>query len=392
MRRYLQLWSAPDGPRLIVGGILLAPGQAAIDLVLLLALHRATGSFAPGGVAVAVFTIVNSGANLAQSRMLDRVGALWPLAVCSVGLLAAAGVMSAVLAANAPVWVVVVLAGGLGALLPATGAATRALWSARLPDPDDRVTGFAFVSFTQEVGFIAGPAAFGALATLVSPIAGLLACGASVCAGTLIVASVGSVASTGVASGAAAVTAGERPGLRGLAPVAVAIGWVGLGLGAFDVSVPAFAVQHGAASLGGVLLAIGSAGSLVGGAVYGTRRWRIGVRARLAACAALSAVLLLFPAVSHGVGLMAAALFVACVPISATLTSGYLFADERAPAARSTEAFAVVGLALNIGVAAGNAVAGHLVSHGTANRGFLLVAAGLLACALTAAVTSLSRR
>jgi MFS family permease len=389
MRRYLKLWSAPDGPRLIAGGILLAPGQAAIDLVLLLALHRSTGSFAPGGVAVAVFTIVNSGANLAQSRLVDRIGALWPLAVCSVGLLAAAGVMSAALAASAPVWVVVVLAGVLGALLPATGASTRALWSARLPDPDDRVTGFAFVSFTQEVGFIAGPAAFGALATLVSPTAGLLACGASVCAGTLIVASVGSARAD---SGAPDQATEPRPSLSGLAPVAVAIAWVGLGLGAFDVSVPAFAVQHGAAPLGGVLLAIGSAGSLVGGAVYGTRRWQMGARARLAACAALSAVLLLFPAASHGVELMAVALFVACAPLSATLTSGYLFADERAPAARSTEAFALVGLALNAGVAVGNAVAGRLVSHGSANRGFLLVAAGVMACAVTVAATSLSRR
>jgi predicted MFS family arabinose efflux permease len=392
MRRYLMLWSAPDGRRLIAGGILLAPGQAAVDLVLLLALHRLTGSFTPGGIAVAVFTITNSGANLAQSRLVDRVGALWPLAVCAVGMLAVTGATSVALATGAPVWTVVVLAALLGALLPATGASMRALWSARLPDPDDRVIGFAFVSFSQEIGFIAGPAAFGALATLVSPTAGLLACGASVCAGTLIVASVSSVRVPSEGK----ERAGERPGLGGLVPVAAAIAWLGLGLGAFDVSVPAFAVQHGVPSLGGVLLAIGSAGSLIGGALYGARRWRTGVRARLALCSAVSAILLLGPAASHALGLMAAALFIACAPLSATLTTGYLFADERAPAARSTEAFAVIGLALNAGVALGNAVAGRLVSHGTANHGFLIVAAGVLACALTviatSTATSLSRR
>jgi MFS family permease len=382
MRRYLQLWAAPDGPRLIAGGILLAPGQAAIDLVLLLALHRSTGSFTAGGIAVAVFTITNSGANLAQSRVVDRVGALWPLAICAVGLLVVSGATSAALAAGAPVWVVVALAAVLGALLPATGASLRALWSARLPDPDDRVIGFAFVSFSQEVGFIAGPAAFGALATLVSPTAGLLACGASVCAGTLIVASVGS----GRVPSDVEEAGGERPGLGPLVPVAAAIAWLGFGLGAFDVSVPAFAVQHGVASLGGVLLAIGAAGSLVGGVLYGVRRWRTGVRVRLAVCAAVSAILLLGPAASHALGLMAAALFVACAPLSATLTTGYLFADERAPASRSTEAFALVGLALNAGVAIGNALAGRLVSHGSANHGFLVVAAGVLACALTVAV------
>jgi hypothetical protein len=143
MRRYLQLWSAPDGRRLIAGGILLAPGQAAVDLVLLLALHRSTGSFTPGGIAVAVFTITNSGANLAQSRVVDRVGALWPLAVCAVGMLAATGATSAALAAGAPVWVVVALAAVLGALLPPTRAALRGRWGSRQPPTHPHENGVA---------------------------------------------------------------------------------------------------------------------------------------------------------------------------------------------------------------------------------------------------------
>jgi len=391
VRRYLRLWTAPDGPRLIAGAILLAPGQAAIDLVLLLALHHSTGSFTPGGIAVAVFTLTNSGANLAQSRMVDRVGALWPLAVCAVGMLGAAGGASAALAAGAPVWVVVVLSGVLGTLQPATGASLRTLWSARLPDPDDRVAGFAFVSFAQEVGYLAGPAAFGALATLVSPTAGLLACVASVCAGTLIVASVGGAGREDPGHGGGEAP-GARTGLGGLVPVCAAIAWLGLGLGAFDVSVPAFAVQHGAPSLGGVLLGAGSAGGLVGGALYGSRRWRVGVRVRLAACGALSAAVLLAPAAVDVLGLMAAVLFLACAPMSATLTSSYLFADERAPAARSTEAFALVALALNAGVAVGNAAAGRLVAHGGARHGFLLASGALIGCALTVAGASLTRR
>jgi predicted MFS family arabinose efflux permease len=389
MRRYLQLWSAPDGRRLVSGAILLAPGQAAIDLVLLLALHHATGSFASGGIAVAVFTIINSGANLAQSRWVDRIGALWPLAVCAVGLLVAAGGFSAALAAGAPAWALITLVAPLGALLPATGASLRTLWSARLPDPDDRAIGFAFVSFAQEVGFVAGPAGFGALAAAVSPTVGLLACAASVCTGTLIVASI----APGVepSHGPEGATT-ERPGLGGLVPVAAAITWLGLALGAFDVSVPAFAVAHRAASLSGVLLAAGSAGSLVGGALYGARRWRWGVRARLAVCAGVGAVLLLPPAEADALPLMAVALFVACAPLSASLTTGYLLADERAPAARTTEAFALIGLALNAGVALGDGVAGGLVAHGAAGRGFLLAAAGALVCAITVTVTSLVRR
>jgi hypothetical protein len=58
----------------------------------------------------------------------------------------------------------------------------------------------------------------------------------------------------------------------------------GLGAGLASVAVPAVAVAAGAASLAGLLFAAQSAGDIVGGFLYGGRRWRLPVPYRLMAC------------------------------------------------------------------------------------------------------------
>ena len=47
----------------------------------------------------------------------------------------------------------------------------------------------------------------------------------------------------------------------------------GIAFGVVQVAVPAFTLERGSASAGGVLLACLSLGSLIGGVVYGSRNW-----------------------------------------------------------------------------------------------------------------------
>ncbi|MGB0095977.1 MAG: hypothetical protein WBP81_25995, partial [Solirubrobacteraceae bacterium] len=74
MRRYLALARLPNGRRLLAGSLLVAPGQAAVDLVILLAVHHSSGSFGPGGAAVAAGTIAFSVSTIVQGRLIDRIG------------------------------------------------------------------------------------------------------------------------------------------------------------------------------------------------------------------------------------------------------------------------------------------------------------------------------
>lgn len=382
MRRYLILLRAPHGRRLLAAGALVRPGQAAQDLVVLLALHASTGSFAVGGAAVAALTVTSSISTVWQGRLMDRLGARQVLLPMAAGLLAATAALGAALATHAAADVLVVLAAALGGVLPAVGPPLRTLWASLLPDPGDQSTAFAYESLAQDVGYVAGPAALGAVAAALSPIGALAASGVLIAAGAL---TLSTIPPTRQPPDAGPATPGPKPGpgvLRSLARAALAMFAVGGALGAIDVSTPAFATQHGAPAISGLLLGAFSVGSAAGGLLYGARTWHSAPASRLRACVVVLALLLLLPAVSPSLPLLALALIASGVPLAAGLTTAYLVANDDVPAARRTEAFAWLSLTLNAGAALGNAAGGTIAAHGGARHGFLLASA----CALGGAV------
>jgi MFS family permease len=367
MRRYRALAHAPHGPRLLVGAAVFYPGQAALGLVLLLALHRATGSFAAAGAAGAADTLGFSVSSLVQGRWIDRRGPRVLMAMTVTCALAITAInLALITGAGTPV--LVGLAAAVGASIPAAGPSLRTVWSSLVHDPDQRATAFAYQSLAQDAGFVVGPAALGALAVSVSPALALSGCAVLIAAGAVTVATVPSPA----AAARPPASSSERSVVVALAPLAAALATVGVTLGAIDVSIAAFATEHGSQQLAGVLLAAFSVGSIVGGFAYGGRSWRSGLPVRLLGCMLALAVLTLAPVASPGIALGAFALALAGVPLAATLTTAYLLAGERAPTGRQTEAYALLSLTSNGGAALGGALGGLLVASGSARPGFLL--------------------
>ena len=381
MRRYLALRRLPSGPRLLVGSLLVGPGQAATDLVILLAMHRATGSFGPGGIAVAAATIGFSITTLAQGHVIDRVGIRRVLLPAAAVLVLATAALAVALSFDAVPGLLIALCAAVGLSTPATGPAVRTAWTAAAVDDDTRATAFSYCTLTQDVGFIAGPALFGLLATATTPVVSLAGCGALVAAGAWAIGS--TAASAAVAHHA---TSGRtRDVLRSLAPIATVMAAVGVTLGAVDVSAPALAAQHGHAGLSGVLLAASSLGSVLGGFIYGTRSWRSSPARRLLGFIAAAAVLLVLPAIASTLTAVGAGLFIAGAPLGATLTTAYLIAGDLVPEDHTTVGFSLLALTLNAGGAGGYAVGAQLAAHGSASSGFLLGAGGGVVAALATA-------
>lgn len=240
MRRYLALARLPNGPPLLAGSLLVAPGQAAVDLVILLTLHHASGSFGSGGVAVAAGTVGFSLSSVLQARLMDTVGIRRVLGPAALALVTATAALAAAIALGAAPAVLIVLSAVLGLSQPATSPAVRAAWTMAAADADTRATAFSYCSVTQDVGFVAGPALFGLIATAATPVISLACCGALTAAGALAIAS----ATTAPIAAARAVPAHPRNVLRTVAPIAAVMAAIGTALGAVDVSAPAFAVQH----------------------------------------------------------------------------------------------------------------------------------------------------
>jgi hypothetical protein len=351
-------------------------------LAMLLVARDATGSFAAGGLVVGAYGAAAGILAPARGRALDRrgMGALVPIA--GWHLLALAGLLAAA-ALDAPLAALAALAAAAGTARSPIFGALRTLWE-QLVAPDDRAYAYALQATMQQTAYMAGTLTVAALLTVVSPTATLAAFTATTFA------SIAAFARTGAARRwrPAAVPAprGALRSSRGLAALAATAGLTTVTIGSLGVALPAFAVERGAAPAAGVLLAMLTAGSIVGGVAYGSRRWPGTLLLRYEVLLATFAGAVALMAAPRGLGVMLAAALIAGLPVAALMTCRFQLIDGVTPSGAVNEAALWVSAAEAAGVAAGQALAGVVVSGPGTAAAFLLASAGAVAaCALTSA-------
>jgi MFS family permease len=347
---------------------------AALSLATIILVREETGSFAVAGIVEACAGMAAAVSLPVQGRLVDRLGqtrVLLPVAaanpVALVGLVLAAkgGADPVALAAIGAV---------SGATIPALGSCMRTLWSELVPDPALRQSAFALDAVMLEVCFIAGPLGTAALVGFASPAAALIANAAFSTIGTLMFA-----ASRASRSWRGSPVRRHWAGpLRSAGVVVLLLAelWSGAALGSMEIATTAFAIQLGWAGLAGALVAVQAAASMAGGLWYGTRRHDASAADRYPRLCLLIAVgfapLMLMDSMASALPLMALSGF-ALAPAAAVV---YMLIDELAPPESMTEVSTWLITALVVGVAAGTAIGGGLVSDDHAWRGF---AAALLA-------------
>jgi MFS family permease len=166
------------------------------------------------------------------------------------------------------------------------------------------------------------------------------------------------------------------PGMRTVFGVLAAFGTA---VGIVQVAVPAFAAERGSAAAGGVLLAALSAGSVIGGLVYGARSWPGTAPRRLAALLLGLCTAFALLSVAGTQLALAALLVLSGLLLAPTTVIGSTLLDTVAPSGTVTEAFTVMVMAIVIGTAVGNAVGGSIVESASYETAVLL--AGVVAAA-----------
>ena len=236
-------------------------------LAVLLLVRDATGSYAAAGAVSAAYALAFAVVSPARARTADRrgpvrilllMGVLHPLVLLGMVLLADAG------AGVAPLALAAVLA---GSTVPPLGAVLRAMWP-RLVPASALPTAYALESVVVELCFVGGPLLVAGLTAASGPSAAVLAAGALTLLGTVllvrtpVIRGITPVASTPQLLGPL-VSAPVRGLLLGVLAV-------GAGFGALEVALPAFVEGVGRRpGTAGVLLAVWSVGSIVGGLTYG---------------------------------------------------------------------------------------------------------------------------
>ncbi|SEC08249.1 MFS transporter [Streptomyces sp. TLI_105] len=364
---YAAVLRTPHARRAFGAALLGRLSNGVTPLSLILSVRAGTGSYAVAGTVMAVFGLTGVLLSPARAALVDRFGprrALVPLAAGSALLLVALAVATARTAT--PPAVLVVLAAAAGALPPPLGPVTRALFSGMLTDRDLLRRAYSLDTVAEELLFVTGPLLVGLLVRYASAPTGLAVSAALVLTGTLgLVTSPVVRGGTGERKTGTPERAADRRGVPGaglLRAAALAAG-VGMCLGAVELLVIAFADAHhrpGAVPWAAAAL---SAGSAVGGLLYGAVPWRVPTAVRLSALAlGLGAVLAVAGLSPHPYALVGwvalGGLFVA-----PAITSAYLLADESVEEGQRTRAGAWVNTAFNAGTTAATAGAGLLVGR-----------------------------
>jgi len=346
----------PDVPAMIACAWLSRMPIGMNGLAMLLFLRETLGNFKLAGTIGGAFFVSMAVAAPVMGRTIDRIGPRWPLAVsgivhpiCLIALFVAA-------LHGASYSTLIVIASAAGLFAPPVTILTRTTWRHRFTDEQMRKMAYSIDSVMIEINFTFGP-------LLVATVAATW--GARMAMMVMIAISIAAVAIF-IASPILKYWKTEPPverhmlgpltDLRLVALFGLTFGLT-FGFGLMEVGYPAYATSLGLIAFGGVLMAINSLGSAVGGFVYGALHLKAPLERQF--CIALA--LMGLPLFVHGLidqnVLFAIIAFTAGLAIAPALTAQTLLVTRIAPARYATEAFTwsstFIVTGLGIGMAAG---------------------------------------
>jgi predicted MFS family arabinose efflux permease len=150
--------------------------------------------------------------------------------------------------------------------------------------------------------------------------------------------------------------------------------FVGIALGSITVAAVSYADGHGGEAVYGWIMAALGLGALLGGTLYGARRWTGPPERRLRVLVALLAAGYLPLMLMPGAVAMVLLTVVAGFFLAPAIACAFVLVDRHAPRGTVTEAFSWLVTTFTVGASAGTGVAGPVVQSGGALAGFALPA------------------
>lgn len=372
-RRYGEVLRPPGARAALIASVLGRLSLGMTGLALLILVRSVGGSYAGAGAVSAAYALAFAAGSPSRARAADRGGPVPVLRACGVLHPMAFALLICLAEAGAPTFVVALSAVLVGVTVPPLGSVMRALWG-ELIEGALLSSAFSLESVVVEACFVLGPLLVAGLATLVDPVAGAIV--------SAVVASAGALALAANAAVAAVVPHQNRPkNLAGplVSPVVRAcllnVLWIGMGFGTVEVGVLAFAEQqHQSRATAGIVLAVWSVGSILGGLVYGGLHLRRTASHQLPVLVAAVGIGSFLPVLAPGLLVVAIVLVLSGSTIAPFSACNSVLLSEAAPAGTVTEAFAWNGSMIFGGAAGGTAIAGVLVDAYGARASFAATA------------------
>ncbi|MFE2044180.1 MFS transporter [Streptomyces sp. NPDC059477] len=367
---YLEILRTRHAARLLVGTLVGRLPNATAPIAIVLFVRAEGGSYSLAGALAAVYGVANAVGQPLLGRLVDLYGQ--PRVQLPAVLASAAAMAVFAFAGTGPLVLAHAAVAAAGLFTPPLEGGLRALWPSVLRKDGQVHTAYAMDAVAQEVLFTVGPLLVTVCVALWSAPAALVVLNVVGVLGALSVA----VSAPSRAWRSAPREAHWLGALRspGLLVLLGAFLFVGVALGSITVAAVSYADDRGGDVVYGWLMAGVGLGALVGGAVYGARRWTGVPERRLRVLVALLAVgyvpLMLIP----GPVAMTVLTAVAGLFLAPALACAFVIVDRHAPAGTVTEAFSWLVTTFTVGASVGTGLAGPVVEWGGARWGFAVPA------------------
>ena len=370
-RKYVAFVRQPDVARLLAVALVTRMPIGMVGFAMLMFLRDALGNFALAGAAVGITFVSMAVAAPVQGRLIDRFGPKRLLS--TTGVMQPLSLLGVLLSAHfhLPFAMTAACAAVAGIFASPITTLTRTIWRHRFDSEDDRRTAFALDAVAIEINFTLGPAIIAGMLAFTSPTAAFaLAIG-------VVAAAVGIYLASGTLKYFKRVVSAERHLLGPLTEVRLwlvftATFGTAMALGLLEVGYPAYATLLGVPALAGILLAINSLGSALGGALFGGLHLRAPIERQYATVLALMSVPLFLHAIFQQPFAFCVLAFVAGALIAPSITAQSVLVSRFAPAQYATEAFTWSSTFIVSGLGAGMAIGGAMVESTGLRSAFAL--------------------
>ncbi len=372
-RSFLQL---PDTRNMLLAGLLARMPVGMMGLSMLLFVREELGSLVQAGVIVGAFFISAAIVAPLIGRLVDRIGPKPPLYVlaCIQPIAFLLFIFNIITTKNYVAAIACVMLAGASA--SPVSVLTRTIWRLRFgQDEALRKMAFTLDSIMVEINFTIGPLLVAVLIALVSPRAAFFV---SVGFATIAV-------GIFLASPALKYWQQIKPEIgaaprhffgpltnTGLQKLYVLSFGFAFCLGILEVSYPAYGTVISQPAFGGVLLALNSIGSAVGGLIYGTLKLRASMGRQFAASLAILAVPLLAHAFMQQQIAFAIFAFAAGLAIAPAFTAQIMLVTDMTPPKYATEAFTWSSTCIVSGIGLGTAGGAALIDKFNIGAPFLV--------------------
>ena len=386
LSKYRQVFAGNSAWRFSTAGFIARLPISMVGIGVLMYVEAERGSYAIAGAVSGSIAITAAIGGPLSSRLIDKLGQhrVLPIQILIIAISSIALIV--LIPSSVPAPYLFIFSIGSGIAYPSIGALVRSRWTALLVSGPILLTAFSLESIIDELIFIVGPTIAATTSVKIHPAAPQVIAIFLLAGGGLWLASMRS----------SEPPINTKPGKPGK-PVILQNGLIylwgvhiasGVFFGAVETSIIAYTKIAGKPIYGGIVIALWSFGSLIGGVVYGGMHFKSPLHKQL-----IVVSFLLVPATAamvfvDSIFMLALLTIAAGIGVSPLLIASAAITQRRSPIGRTTEAIASMYAGIGLGAAFALAMAGWLIDNRGTSYAFAL---GALAALVTFAITIIGR-